>query len=137
MDQTLPTLDDDALLTAFEAGTLPPAAFGHHEHLRAGHTLLRRCGDLAAAALRFRTALRAFTARHGAGHRYHETITWAYLVLLQAAVRRRPGATFAELVAAEPDLLDHRTGALTRHYDLAALVACPIAREVFVLPEVR
>jgi hypothetical protein len=38
-------------------------------------------------------------------------------------------------LARHPELLDHRAGALARHYDVAAITGSPLARRVFVLPE--
>jgi hypothetical protein len=39
-----------------------------------------------------------------------------------------------DMLCANPDLLDHRHGALARHYDVAAITADPFARRLFVLP---
>jgi hypothetical protein len=125
---------DAELLSAFEALELPAVGFGHREHLRIGFALLQREGDLARAAVAFRTLLRRFAEASGAGAKYHETITWAYLALLAERMHGRGYGCAAELLADHPDLLDHRAGALARSYDVAELVASPLARAVFVLP---
>jgi hypothetical protein len=128
-------LADDDLLEQFETARLPAAAFGHREHLRVGFLLLRRHGDFGEAALRFRRALRQFARSNGAEHKYHETLTWAYLALLDRCIAQDPGASFDELLRRHPGLLDHRSGLLARHYDVAAITACPVARRHLVLPE--
>jgi hypothetical protein len=129
-------MDDDELYRAFVEARLAPGQFRHREHVRVGFVCLARHGDLAAAAIEFRDALRRLAAAIGAAHIYHETLTWAYLVEIQArmAAAAPPYATSEELLAANPDLLDHKQGALARHYDVAAVTASPVARRCFVLP---
>jgi hypothetical protein len=130
-------LDDAALVAAFDAAAIAPSAFRHREHVRVGFALLARDGDLARAALAFRAMLRRFAAAIGAEGKYHETLTWAYLVLIADRMHGRSYRSSFELLADHPDLLDHRGGALGRSYDVDALTASPRARAVFVLPERR
>ncbi|HEY1550020.1 MAG TPA: hypothetical protein VGG28_19460 [Kofleriaceae bacterium] len=120
-------MTDTELLAAFETGAL--AEFRHRDHVRVGFAILARDGDLAAAALAFRAGLRRL-----AGGKYHETITWAYLVLIAERMHGNHYASSEALLAAHPELLDHRGGALAQHYDVAAITASPLARTVFVLP---
>ncbi len=122
-------MSDAQLLAAFEAGTV--AEFRHRDHVRVGFALLARHGDLAAAALAFRAGLRRLAGDSG---KYHETITWAYLVLIAERMHGHGYACSDDLLADHPDLLDHRGGALARHYDVAAVTESPLARAVFVLP---
>jgi hypothetical protein len=121
-------MTDAELLSAFDRGVLPEP-FGHREHVRAGFALLARERDLAAAAVAFRRVVRAI-----GGSKYHETITWAYLAIIGERMAERDYASSLELVAAHPDLLDFRNGALARHYDVAELLASPHARAAFVVP---
>jgi hypothetical protein len=46
-------------------------------------------------------------------------------------------ASSDDFLDANPDVLDHKNGAVARYYDVAAVTASPIARAVFVLPERR
>jgi hypothetical protein len=135
MDTSTIDVDPAELLAAFERATLPPAALDHRTHLRLGFVYLERERDLAAAALAFRRALRRYVDVHGASHRYHETITWAYLCLLEQQRVAAPGASFDDVIRRVPELLDHRAGALARLYDVAAITACPLAARTFVLPQ--
>lgn len=123
-------MTDAELLAAFEAGTL--TAFHHHEHVRVAFAMLARDGDLAAAALAFRAGLRRIA---GASGKYHETLTWAYLVVIAERMHGRGYRSSSELFVDHPDLLDRDL--LARYYDLPALLASPLARAVFVLPTVR
>lgn len=130
-------MDDNELLEAFSSLTLPPADYHHREHVRVAFTLLRREGDLAAAAATFRILLQRFAAAAGAKGKYHETLTWAYLALIAERMHGHEYRTSAELLADNPDLLDHKSGAIARYYDVAAITQSPVARSVFVLPERR
>ena len=128
-------MDDGALVAAFEALAIDPAAFRHREHVRLAYAMLAGA-DFGEAAVRYRRALQRFAAAAGAAAKYHETLTWAYLAIVHRRMHEAsdPGDS-RELVARHPDLLAHRGGALARYYDVAAIAACPLARRVFVLPE--
>lgn len=121
-------------LTAFEDLTLDPAHFSHRRHLEFGWRYLQRYGFPEGAA-RFSGRLKTYVEHVGAKAKYHETITWAYLVLMneERVLRSRPDETFDEMTARRPDLLDHRGGALARIYSGAQLDH-PDARRVFRLP---
>jgi hypothetical protein len=121
-------------LDAFENGTLDPALFNHRLHLSLAWTYLQRDG-FPEGALHFRRHLRAYVVKVGAEGKYHETITWAYLALLneELSLRSPPGETFDAMIQRRPDLLDHRNGAIARRYSRAQLDS-PAARRVFLLP---
>jgi hypothetical protein len=127
-------LDDAELVARFEALAIPPAEFRHREHVRLAYAMLRG-RDFGDAAVRFRRALRRFADAAGAQDRFHETLTWAYLAVIHGRMDSDPAVTTSHaLVTRHADLLDHRGGAVARHYDVAAITASPIARRVFVLP---
>jgi len=123
-------MTDAELLVAFETGTL--TAFHHREHVRVAFAMLARDGDLAAAAMAFRAGLRRIAGSSG---KYHETLTWAYLVVIAERMHGRGYRSSAELFADHPDLLERDL--LARYYDVPALLASPLARAVFVLPTMR
>jgi hypothetical protein len=129
-------LDDDALYRAFTAAALTPAQFRHREHVRGAFVCLARAGDLALAACEFRRSLRRLVIAMSAEHRYHETLTWAYLTVIHELIATAdpPFATSDQLLAAHPELLDHGNGAIASYYDIAAITASPRARRHFVLP---
>lgn len=122
--------DLDGLVAAFEARTLPLAAFGHREHIAVAWAYLGRA-TFGAAGDRFCENLRGFANAHGKASVFHATISWAYLALVHA--RMRDETSFAAFAAANPDLLDHPRGALRRVYDDATLDS-ELARARFVLP---
>jgi hypothetical protein len=134
MAPTAATSVDRQLFAEFEAGTLPAAGFRHRDHVRLAWLYLREQPLLGAIAA-FSAALKRFTQRNGVEHRYHETITWAYLCLIHERMARdgrdRPWDDFA---AANPDLFDPGDPILRRYYTEETL-GSDLARRVFVLPE--
>jgi hypothetical protein len=122
----------DPAVLAFESATVDPAAFRHRDHLYVAWCYLRAL-PLEEALARYVRHLRELTAALGVPHKFHATMTWAYVVLLHAAMERSPRATFDELLAENPTLADHRSGALYDHYDRAQLDS-DAARRGFVLP---
>jgi hypothetical protein len=128
---------DVDIVSAFENGTLDPARFNHRLHLSLAWTYLQRDG-FPEGALHFRRHLKAYVAAVGAQDKYHETITWAYLTLLneEMSLRSAPGESFDSMIERRPDLLDHRNGAIARSYSQAQLDV-PDARRVFLLPTVE
>jgi hypothetical protein len=125
----------DPLVQAFEQRTVDPAAFHHREHLYVAWCYLRAL-PLEDALARYVCHLRQLTVALGAPDKFHATMTWAYLLLLDEAMQRSPGASFEELLATNHALLDHRTGALHAYYDRAQLDS-DHARRRFVLPRRR
>ena len=73
-------------LRDFEAGRLDPAGFRHRDHVRLGYELLSRY-SLGDAINRFSSGLRLLAARAGRPQLYHETITVAFLALVQRQLR--------------------------------------------------
>jgi hypothetical protein len=125
-------IDDTTLVARFEDTTLPADAFGHREHVRIAWLLLREA-PFEVAALRFCGALRRYAASLGKAERYHETITWAYLALVNQRLRAGGAQDFDAFARANPDLLHRTGGALAQLYDRATLES-PLARRVFLLP---
>ena len=71
-----------AELRDFLDGRTDPARFRHADHVRMAFEVLRRHGEFADAALIYSRALRAIAARAGRPGLYHETITVAFLALI-------------------------------------------------------
>jgi hypothetical protein len=127
-------LADDELFARFESALIPNKEYRHREHVRTAFIYLSRYPDLAEAALYFRRALRRYAAAQGVPQLFHETLTWAYLALINQHMRQGGGTGSAEFLSRNPDLLSHREGLLARYYDVGAITSSPLAREVFVLP---
>jgi len=128
--------DDDPVLRAFDAGELPPGGFPHRDHVRVAWTYLK--ADPPAIALaRFTAALRRFAAALGAPERYHETITWAYVLLIHERIERGGrAASWDEFASANADLLtwSGTTSVLARYYREETLRS-DLARRIYVMPD--
>ena len=122
-------MTDEEFLAAFESCRLPATAFRHGDHLRAGWMYLQGM-PFGAALDRMRTALQHYAASHGQPERYHETVTVAYMSLLQTHRVLNPADTWEQFVAANPALFE--AGLLRRFYDPTTLESA-LARRVFVL----
>jgi hypothetical protein len=124
-------MTDEEFLRALEMCELPEAAFGHAAHVRAAYLYLR-AQEFCGALERTRRAIRAYAQHLGKAQRYHETITVAYLALIQQHMRQRgDGGGWAAFERDNPELL--RPGLLLEFYPKAQLES-DLARQVFVLP---
>jgi len=126
-------MSDDEFLAAFEATTLPLSAFNHRAHLRAGYLYLSRHG-LGVAIDRFGRSLRAFAAANGKQGLYHETITVAFLALINEHIAGGNTADWERFAAANPELFDRHC---LKHFYAPEELSAPEARTVFRLPRRR
>src|SRR5438477_12439726 len=95
---------DDEFMDAVEACTLPNAAFHHRDHLRLAWIYVCRFG-YAAGSERMAASIRRYAAHQGATEKYHETITRAWMDLVQHAVSSaNQPASFDAFIAANTDL---------------------------------
>ncbi|HNN94212.1 MAG TPA: hypothetical protein PKI03_18170 [Pseudomonadota bacterium] len=124
-------MDDKAFLAAFLQRRLP--AFHHRDHVRLAWIYLRQDASLIGLDA-FVRALQAFAADAGQPGIYHETMTWAYLLLLRERMARCPGTDFATFAGENPDLLTWKPSVLDRYYR-AETLASDLARKVFLLPD--
>lgn len=118
-------------LRAFETGTLDPAKFPHSEHLRLGYEMLARY-PFGEAVLRFSRGLKLLAAKAGRPEIYHETITVAFLALINERRAREEAKGWSEFQSNNPDLFDKRC--LERWYS-AEQLASGLARRTFCLPQ--
>ena len=124
-------MTDEEFLRALESCELPESDFGHAAHVRATYLYLHS-GDFVVALERIRRAIRSYARHLGKPDRYHETITVAYVALIQQHICERGDsggwAAFARDNAAlfQPDLL-------LQFYPQGQLES-ELARRVFLLP---
>ena len=124
---------DQFLISEFEQGRAP-GEFHHADHVRMAFAYVAEL-PMAEALARFSAALKRFAALKGKPNLYHETITWAYLLLIGERIaragRRR---SWEEFSGRNLDLLEWRGGILERYYTKATLES-DLARAHFVLPD--
>ena len=105
-------------------------SFDHRAHVRAAWEAVDRHG-LAAAAARIPAFLQGFTAAAGVPERYHETVTWGWLLIV--ADRMIEGEGFEAFADRNPDLFDG-SPILARFWRPETL-ASDRARRRFVFPD--
>ena len=127
-------LDDGALVERFEAGEEPPGGFHHREHVRVAWWYLKR-HPLPEALSRFSGALKRFALARGKPGLYHETITVAFVLLINERLDgAATGETWAQFADRNQDLLTWRPSVLDRYYR-PDTIASDRARRTFVLPD--
>jgi hypothetical protein len=86
------------------------------------------------AIAEFATALKAFAVAKGMPKLYHETITWAYLLLIAERLAKAPVEGWDEFAAANRDLLQWKPSVLDGLYTPETLW-CDLARSTFLMPD--
>lgn len=117
-------------LHAFETGALDPAKFPHSEHLRLGYEMLARY-PFGEAVLRFSRGLKLLAAKAGRPEIYHETITVAFLALINERRGRGAAEDWSAFRRNNGDLFSKRC--LEKWYT-AEQLASDLARRTFCLP---
>jgi hypothetical protein len=127
-------LDDAALVERFEAGEEPPGGFHHREHVRVAWWYLTH-HSLPEALTRFSTALKRFALARSKPGLYHETITVAFVLLINERLDGTAGEeSWAQFADRNPDLLTWRPSVLDRYYK-PETIASDRARRTFVFPD--
>ena len=118
-------------IARFEAGQVDAEQFDHEAHVHIGWLYLQRF-DTAEAIGRFDSALRRLTMKLGVPDKYHATITWLFLLLINERSRR--DESWIAFRNRNLDLVKESTRTLRRYYSDAVLFSDE-ARERFVLPD--
>jgi hypothetical protein len=128
-------MTDPDFLRAFETATLPPGSFHHRDHVRAAWLCLRHAPTPVEGLERFVSGLRRFAAAAGKPELYHETITWAFLLLIRERMAvAASDESFDAFAARNADLFQWKPSVLDRYYKKKTL-ASERARAVFLLPD--
>jgi hypothetical protein len=120
-------------LERFVDTTLPADDFHHEQHVHVAWLFVRRYG-MPAALAEFSAAIKRFAAANGADGLYHETITWAFLLLIAERQATAGAQSWHEFAAANPDLLAWKPSILDRYYSKERLKS-DLAKRVFLLPD--
>lgn len=126
-------MTDEELVRAFESAGLGPGEFDHPAHVRVAWWYLTQA-PLTEARERFVSGLKRFAIHRGVPQLYHETITFASLVLIADRLARSPGLSWAAFAAAHPELLSRQPSILLQYYR-AETLRSDRARLEFVPPD--
>jgi 2'-5' RNA ligase len=127
-------MNDRELLTAFEAGSVKPETFGHRAHVRVAWAYLQELSAVEALA-KVSEGLKRLTRAFGKESMYHETVTVAYVLLINERIERAGrGGSWEEFEAQNSDLFDRDRPLLERYYKPETLRS-DLARRIFVFPD--
>jgi hypothetical protein len=124
---------DDTLVRTFEAGEVPEGGFHHAQHVRVAWWYLNR-HSLADALARFSEGLRRFAERQNKPNLYHETITVAYVLLINERLAACRDLNWPQFADCNADLLTWRPSILDRYYRPETLSSAR-AKRTFVMPD--
>jgi len=128
------SMNDEEFIQRFENCTLSAESFHHRDHVRAVWLYLRRYSVLETLN-RFSEGLKTFAIANGKPNLYHETITWAYVLLINERIERRGHEqSWAEFVDSNADLFDWKNSILKSYYHDETLRS-EMARKAFVFPD--
>lgn len=123
----------EAQIRAFEAGDIDPDQFDHEAHVRVVWCYLQQV-PAAVTIARFTSALRALTVRFGMPQKYHETISWFFIIVIADRVARSASRDWEGFRTENRDLVENSSALLKQHYSADQLNS-PEARQRFVLPD--
>lgn len=127
-------MTDEEFIRSFEECTLANESFHHIDHVRMAFLYLHRYPALEALQ-RFSAALLQFATARGKPSLYHETITWAFLLLIRERLARTGlQQSWVEFAAANEDLLDWKNNVLKKYYS-DEMLASDLARTTFLFPD--
>ncbi|HSE43600.1 MAG TPA: hypothetical protein VLH08_22760 [Acidobacteriota bacterium] len=126
-------LTENEFVNQFESATLPAENFHHAEHVRIAWIYLRDYPRIEALN-RFCKYLKQFAAAQGHQNRYHETITWAYFLLIQQRREKNKNACWEIFVKENQDLMDWQNSVLKKYYKDETLKS-EVARSIFLFPD--
>lgn len=123
---------DDDFLRALDTGTLPLAEFHHSAHVRGAYLYLTRF-EFTDALGAMRRAVKSIARRNGKEGLYHETITVAFMTLINERIAADAAAIdWPAFAARHPDLFAGNP--LQALYSRERLMS-PLARRIFLLPD--
>ena len=128
------TNHDDQLLRQFEDCSLPLDRMRHSVHIQIAFSYLRKFPVLDVLG-RFPAALTRYADAHGKSGLYHETITWAYILLIHERIKRAGHTqTWDEFKSANADLMTWNSTILKQYYRDETL-SSDLARKIFLFPD--
>jgi len=137
MTQTLSKTSESTFpgptIEAFEALEVVPDEFDHEAHVYVAWRYLQQF-DLLASIDRYRSVLRRLTRKLGVPGKYHETITWFYLIAVAERATGDAATDWSAFKNLNAELFARSPGVLQRFYSDARLMS-EEARHTFLLPD--
>lgn len=125
--------ENQIVISEFEQGRVP-GDFHHPDHVRVAFAYVSELPLLDALA-KFSAALKRFAIAKCKPNLYHQTVTWAYLFLINERLARAGGQqSWEEFAEGNSDLLVWKGGILSMLYRQDTLDS-DLARQTFLLPD--
>lgn len=122
------------LVKCFELGKIPASTFHHQEHVKIAWWYLQH-NSLIESIAKFSEGLKNFARSLGKENLYHETITWAFILLINERLQKGGKlADWEEFAKANQDLIDWKNNILEDYYKETTLKS-ELARQLFLLPD--
>ena len=131
-----PTWPDERverIFAQFKAATVNPEEFNHEAHMLVAWRDLQE-DDLLAAIEKYSDALKTLTRKLGVEGKYHETITWFFMLLINQRRIATDASTWTDFRQDNADLFERAGETLNRYYS-RELLASERARQHFLLPD--
>ncbi len=129
-----PSLTNSQFIARFEQALLTKAEWTHAAHIRMGWIYLRQHKTWQEALPIVRKGIHCLNQAHGNLTGYHETITVAFLRILQSRMDETPTAYWEAFAAANPDLFDYQPPIFLAYYS-ADVIFSDEARARFIAPD--
>lgn len=120
-------------IEAFERLQINPAHFDHKAHVYVAWSYLQDY-DLLSSIERYRSTLKLLTRKLGVPGKYHETLTWFFMVLVAERIDRDPPGDWEAFIGRNQDLFTRAPGIASKFYSSDRLGSAA-ARRQFLLPD--
>jgi hypothetical protein len=127
-------MTEDEFIARFEDCTFPADDFHHPEHIKVVWLYLQRY-TLLETLTRFSEKLKCFATANGKPNLYHETITWAFVLLINERIARNGrDEKWPAFSSRNADLFDWKNNILKSYYREETL-GSDLARKMFIFPD--
>jgi len=121
-------------IDALESGTIDVDAFDHEAHIYVAWLYLQRY-PLSEASARFIAALQRLTRQLGIPGKYHETITWFFMLLIEERRCEQETDDWFSFHRDHADLFARGNNNILNRYYSSELLGSDRARQSFMLPD--
>ncbi len=126
-------MNDAMLIEQFEQRQLSPDDFHHDTHIRLAWAYLNKY-PLPEVLIKIREGIKIFAEYHNAPDLYHETITFAFVILIYERIASRQSLSWQEFKQENNDLFKWQPSILN-HYYSEELLNSSAAKSRLVLPD--
>ncbi len=123
----------ERIFAQFKAATVDPDEFDHEAHVLVAWRYLQD-DELLPAIRKYSDALKTLTRKLGVAGKYHETITWFYMIAVGERIAALTSTDWLTFKAANEDLFTRKPSLIQKFYSNAHLMS-ENARRGFVLPD--